>query len=57
VFPIPSQTPTDPTLTIEELFGGQCPPGLYPHTRLTLEVGTLRRMIESYLMSDGYLPA
>ena len=49
--------PPDPTLTIEELFGGQCPPGLDPHTPLKLEVGSLRRIINSMLVRDGYLPA
>jgi len=47
----------DPALTIEELFGGQCPPGLDPHTTLTLEVGSLRRIIKTMLFREGYLPA
>lgn len=42
---------------MEELFGGQCPRGIGPRTTLTLEVGSLRQIVETTLISDGYLPA
>ncbi|PUU82732.1 hypothetical protein B9Z19DRAFT_1120321 [Tuber borchii] len=57
LFPIPALLPPDPTLTMEELFGGQCPPGLGPRTTFTLEVGSLRHIVETTLISDGYCPA
>ena len=57
MFPIPDPMLPDPTLTIEELFGGECPLGLDPHTALILEVGSLRRILETMLVRDGYLPA
>ncbi|KAG0633848.1 hypothetical protein HOY80DRAFT_1141112 [Tuber brumale] len=57
VFPIPDPLPPDPTLTIEELFGGQCPPNHPPQTNLPLEIDWLRRAVEANLVSDGYQPA
>ncbi|KAG0135871.1 hypothetical protein HOY82DRAFT_628693 [Tuber indicum] len=57
LFPIPNPLPADPTVTIHELFGGQCPEGHDPHTVLQLDVGALREAIETNLISDGYLAA
>ena len=48
MFPAPGSVPEDPTITIEELFGGLCPPGYNPATVLTLRVGELRREIEMF---------
>jgi len=49
--------PVDPTLTMDELFSGDCPPGLNPETELTLEVGDLRDVLKLFMTRDGYLPA
>ncbi|RPA98358.1 hypothetical protein L873DRAFT_1039310 [Choiromyces venosus 120613-1] len=45
VFPIPDPLLPDPTITVEELFGGLCPAGHNPATALPLEVGQLRRIL------------
>ncbi|KAG0637832.1 hypothetical protein HOY80DRAFT_226334 [Tuber brumale] len=57
VFPIPNPIPPDPTLTLGELFGGQCLEGHDPQTVLPLEVGRLRRVLQTSFISDGYLAA
>ncbi|KAG0634123.1 hypothetical protein HOY80DRAFT_1140931 [Tuber brumale] len=57
VFPVPDPVQPDPTLTIEELFGGQAPPNHEPQTILPLDIGRLRRVVEANLISDGYVPA
>ncbi|KAG0136708.1 hypothetical protein HOY82DRAFT_589391 [Tuber indicum] len=56
IFPIPEHPEPDPTLTIVELFGGQCPPN-HPSTILPLGLNSLRRVVEANLRSDGYRPA
>ncbi|PUU79832.1 hypothetical protein B9Z19DRAFT_1063949 [Tuber borchii] len=38
LFPVPNPVPANPTLTIEELFGGCTPSGHIPETKLTLEL-------------------
>lgn len=48
MFPAPGFVPEDPTITIMELFGGQCPQGYNPATMLPLRVGKLRREIEMF---------
>ncbi|PUU82216.1 hypothetical protein B9Z19DRAFT_1062029 [Tuber borchii] len=48
VFPAPGSVPEDPTITMEELFRGLCPPGYNPATVLTLRVDQLRREIEMF---------
>ena len=57
VFPVPSPIPADPTLTIEELFAGNCPPNHDPQTVLVLHVSDLRRELECAIRARGYIPA
>ena len=57
MFPVPNPMPADPTLTMDELFSGYCPPGINPETELTLEVSGLRRELKWTITENGYLPA
>ena len=57
VFPVPDPAPADPTLTIEELFGGQCPPDHNPQTMLVLKVDTLRHCLQKVIIQRGYISA
>ncbi|RPA98355.1 hypothetical protein L873DRAFT_1039087 [Choiromyces venosus 120613-1] len=57
VFPIPNALLPDPTITMEELFGGLCPAGHNPATALPLEVGQLRQILEQCIIGAGYIPA
>ena len=49
--------PSDPTITMDELFSGYCPQGINPETELVLNVGDLRRLLEMDIIELGYLPA
>lgn len=46
----------DPTLTIEELFAGRCPPRHNPETELVMNVGDLRDVLGLFMTRDKYLP-
>ena len=48
--------PADPTLTMDELFSGHCPPGHSPETELCMNVGDLRDVLKLFMTKDGYLP-
>ena len=57
MFPVPDPEPANPTLTMEELFAGNCPPGHNSETKLTLDVGKLRGELEKFITERGHLPA
>lgn len=57
MFPVPDPIPADPTLTMEELYAGYCPPGNNPGTVLTLRVDRLRHTLSMFIIERGYLPA
>lgn len=57
MFPVPEPEPANPTLMMEELFAGHCPPGHNSETKLTLDVGKLRRELEKWIIKGGHLPA
>ncbi|KAG0129605.1 hypothetical protein HOY82DRAFT_651845 [Tuber indicum] len=57
VFPIPNPLLSDPTITMEELFGGPCPAGRNPATALPLEVDQLRQILARHITGAGYAPA
>ncbi|KAG0642495.1 hypothetical protein HOY80DRAFT_1036437 [Tuber brumale] len=57
VFPNPGPGQQDPTLTIVELFGGQCPPNHDPQTVLPLELEILRENLETAIIHYGSHPA
>lgn len=57
MFPVPDTEPANPTLTMEELFAGHCPPGHNSETKLTLDVRKLRRELEKWIIMGGHRPA
>jgi len=57
VFPVPNPIPADPTITMDEIFSGHCPPGLNPETMLGLGVDDLRRNLKMVMAKSGYVPA
>ena len=57
MFPVPDPEPANPTLTMEELFAGHCPPGHNSETKLTLDVGKLRGELKKFITERGHLPA
>lgn len=57
MFPVPNTKPANPTLTMEELFAGHCPPGHNSKTKLTLDVRKLRRELEKWIIMGGHRPA
>ena len=57
MFPVPNPIPADPSLTIEELFAGDCPPGHNPEAVLVLNLDALRYELEMDIKGRGYLPA
>ena len=56
IFPPPSEPVENPSITVEELFGGRYPIGLNPQTLFPLSLIRLRVLAGQMIRKQGYLP-
>ncbi|KAG0138788.1 hypothetical protein HOY82DRAFT_544840 [Tuber indicum] len=57
IFPAPPYPQQDPYVTLDELYGGNCPPTIEPKAAIRFSLTFLRGVADHWIRKGGYLPA